>query len=210
MTLRIILADDHVMIRQCLRTHLEAEGFSVVGEAGDGAEAVRLAQALHPQIAVLDFGMPCLNGIDAAREVVKASPSTKPVLLTAFSEDQYVIAALKAGVVGYVLKSKAVQDLVQALSEVERGNLYLSPCISRAVVQEMLNKNTAPSEVLSPRERQVLQLIAEGKTTKEAAVHLGISTKTAESHRSNIIEKLDIHDTAGLVRYAIRLGLIQP
>jgi DNA-binding NarL/FixJ family response regulator len=206
---RIILADDHAMVRQCLRTHLESEGFAVVGEASDGAEAVRLAETLHPQVAVLDFGMPILNGIDAAREIVRVSPSTRPVLLTAYCEDQYVIAALKAGVVGYVLKSKAVQDLVSALREVERGNLYLSPSISRAVVQEMLNKNTNPADVLSPRERQLLQLIAEGRTTKEAAVQLGISTKTAESHRSNIIGKLNIHETAGLVRYALRIGLIQ-
>ena len=209
MATRMILADDHTMVRQCLKTHLEKEGFVVLGEASDGAEAVKLAESCHPQVAILDFSMPVLNGIDAAREIIRVSPSTKPVLLTAYCEDQYVIAAMRAGVVAYVLKSKAVQDLVSALWEVERGNLYLSPSISRAVVQEMLNKNSNPSEVLSPRERQLLQLIAEGKTTKEAAVLLGISTKTAESHRSNIIEKLNIHETAGLVRYALRIGLIQ-
>src|SRR5947209_11497816 len=142
MALRIILADDRVMIRQCLKMHLQAEGFSVLGEADDGDEAVDLAEALHPQVAILDFGMPRLNGIDAAREIVKRSPSTKPILLTAYNEDHYVVAALRVGVVGYVLKSKAVQELAVALSEVERGNLYLSPSISRAVVQEMLNKNT--------------------------------------------------------------------
>ncbi len=210
MAVSVILADDHVMVRQCLRAHLESQGVTVLGEASDGVEAVKLAGAVRPQIAVLDFGMPSLNGIDAAREIVKCSPGTKPVLLTAYSEDQYVITALRAGVVGYVLKSKAIQDLVLALSEVERGNLYLSPSISRAVVREMLNKDALPSEILSPRERQVLQLIAEGNTSKEAAVRLGISTRTAESHRSSIIEKLNIHETAGLVRYAIRLGLIQP
>ena len=209
MALRIILADDHVMIRQCLKTHLTSAGFLVVGEAGDGLEAVKLAQSLHPQIAVLDFSMPSLNGIDAAREILRCSPSTKPVLLTAYTEDQYVITALRAGVLGYVLKSKAVEDLVGALSEVARGNVYLSPGISRAVVQEMLNKNTSPADVLSARERQVLQMVAEGNTTKEVASSLGISIKTAESHRSHIIEKLDIHDTAGLVRYAIRAGLVQ-
>jgi DNA-binding NarL/FixJ family response regulator len=209
MAMRIVLADDHLMIRQCLKQHLESEGFVIVGEAGDGAEAVKLVETLHPRVAVLDFSMPTLNGIDASREIARRSPSTKAILLTAYCEDQYVIAALRAGVVGYVLKSKAVQDLVSALWEVDRGNLYLSPSISRAVVQEMLNKNASPSDVLSPRERQILQLIAEGKTTKEAAFQLGISTKTAESHRSNIIEKLNIHETAGLVRYALRIGLIQ-
>ena len=209
MALRIILADDHVMIRQCLKKHLQSEGFAVLGEAGDGDEAVELVLALHPQIAVLDYCMPRLNGIDAAREIVRRSPSTKTILLTAYGEDHYVVAALRVGVVGYVLKSKAIHELAAALGEVEKGNLYLSPSISRAVVQEMLNKNTTPAEILSPRERQVLQLIAEGKTTKEVGVHLNISTKTAESHRSNIIEKLNNQQTPGLVRYAIRHGLVQ-
>jgi two-component system, NarL family, response regulator NreC len=208
MAMRIVLADDHVMVRECLAMFLKTEGFDVVGMAGDGIEALKQVEALHPQVALLDFAMPGLNGIDAAREVLN-HPGTKPVLLTAYSEDQYVIEALKAGVVGYVLKSKAVQHLVQALQEVEKGNVYLSPGISRAVVHEMLNKNK-PFEVLSPRERQLLQLIAEGKTTKEAAHELGISTRTADSHRSNIMEKLDIHETASLVRYAIRRGIIQP
>jgi DNA-binding NarL/FixJ family response regulator len=210
MAVRIILADDHVMMRQCLRPHLEREGFTVVGEAGDGAEAVRLVQTLHPQIAVLDLSMPILNGIDAAREIVKISPATKTILLTQYCEDQYVIEALRAGVVGYVLKAKALHDLLAAMSEVARGNLYLSPSISRAVVHEMLKDEPTPTDVLSPRERQILQLIAEGRTSKEAAAHLGISVKTAECHRSNIMMKLDIHETAGLVRHAIRIGIIQP
>src|ERR1700760_1406262 len=114
------------MIRQCLRMHLTNAGFSVVGEASDGLEAVRLAQQVHPQIAILDFGMPSLNGIDAAREILKCSPSTKPILLTAYTEDQYVISALRAGILGYVLKSKAIEDLMVALTEVEQGNVYLS------------------------------------------------------------------------------------
>ena len=209
MALSLILADDHVMVRHCLKMHLQSEGFAVLGEADDGHEAIELAAALHPQIAILDFAMPRLNGIDAAREIVRRSPHTKSMLLTAHSEDHYVVAALRAGIVGYVLKSKAINELATALREVERGNLYLSPSISRAVVEHMLNKETHPAEILSPRERQVLQLIAEGKTTKEVAVQLGISVKTAESHRKNILEKLDIHQTAGLVRYAIRVGLIQ-
>ena len=209
MALRILLADDHALVRDCLKVYLEGAGFTVVGEACDGAEAVRLVNSLHPQVALLDFVMPALNGIDAAREISNTSPSTKVVLLTGFSEDRYVIEALRAGVSGYVLKTKAAYDLVQAIQEVDRGNVYLSPGISRAVVHEMLHKTGGESDVLSPRERQVLQLIAEGKTSKEVAVQLGISLKTAVSHRTNIMEKLDLHETAALVRYAIRRGLIQ-
>lgn len=210
MALRILLADDHAVVRDCLKVYLEKAGFTVVGEAGDGAEAVRQAQALHPQVALLDISMPNLNGIDAAREVMRHSPRTKTILLTAYSDDKFVIGAMRAGVAGYVLKSKAAYDLVQAIREVDQGNVFLSPGISRAIVHQMLNKDSVPSDVLTLRERQVLQLIAEGKTTKEIAADLGISTKTAESHRTNIIEKLDIHDVAGLVRYAMRDGLIQP
>ncbi len=210
MAVRIVLADDHAMVRECLKTYLESSGFSVVGEACDGADAVRQTSTLHPQIAVFDLAMPELNGIDAAREVSRLSPQTKTILLTAYSEDRYVMEALRAGVVGYVLKSKAASDLVQAIHEVEDGHFYLSPGISRAVVQQMLNNPPGADPVLSRRERQVLKLIADGKTTKEIAKELGISTKTGETHRTNLMEKLDIHDVAGLVRYAIRQGLVQP
>ncbi len=210
MSLHILLADDHLIVRQGLKVLLEREGFNVVGEASDGREAVRLAQELSPDIALLDLTMPLLNGIDAGRAMLQASPKTKIVLLTMHTEDHYVLEALRAGIKGYILKTKAAEELVEAIQEVSRGKLYLTPGVSEAVVQAYLAKTELPPEPLSPREREVLQLVAEGKTTKEVAVVLGISVKTAESHRTRIMEKLDIHETASLVRYAIRRGLVQP
>jgi two-component system, NarL family, response regulator NreC len=207
--LHILLADDHLIVRQGLKVLLEREGFTVVGEASDGREAVRLAQKLCPDIALLDFTMPLLNGIDAGRIILQTSPKTKIVLLTMHAENHHVLEALRVGFKGYVLKTKAVEELVQAIQEVSRGKLYLTPGVSEVVVQAYLAQSELPPEPLSLREREVLQLIAEGKTTKEAAVVLGISTKTAESHRARIMAKLNIHETASLVRYAIRRGLIQ-
>jgi len=161
-------------------------------------------------VAVLDLAMPLLNGLDTAREILRISPRTRTILLTMHPEDHYIFEALRAGIEGYVLKTQAAEDLVRAIREVFRGMIYLSPGVSRAVVQAYLAKTDLPPDPLAPRERQVLQLVAEGKTTKEIAVLLGISVKTAESYRSRIMQKLDIHETAGLVRYAIRRGLIQP
>lgn len=209
MALRIILADDHVIVRQGLKALLEREGFDVVAEASDGLETVRLARDLQPDVAVLDIGMPQLNGLDAAREVLQGSPRTKVILLTMHAEDHYVLEALRAGVTGYVLKTKAAGDLAQAIREVAGGAIYLSPGVSRAVVQAYRAKTDLPPDPLTPRERQVLQLIAEGKRTKEIATLLGVSVKTAESHRTRLMEKLNIHETASLVRYALQRGLIQ-
>lgn len=210
MSMRILLADDHLIVRQGLKSLLEKEGFQVVAEASDGQEAIQMAQQHHPDVAVLDLAMPLLNGIDAAKEILHSNPRTKAILLTMHSEDHYILDALKAGISGYLLKTKAAEDLVQAIKEVNRGMIYLSPGVSRTVVQAYLGKTELSPEPLTPRERQVLQLIAEGKTTKECAALLGVSVKTAETHRTRIMEKLDIHETAGLVRYAIRRGLIQP
>lgn len=210
MPIQILLADDHLIVRQGIKALLEQEGFEVVGEASDGREAVRLAQTLRPDVAVLDFTMPVLNGLDAARRIVEVSPRTKTILLTVHSEDHYVLEAVQTGITGYVLKTQAAPDLIQAIQEVSRGAIYLSPGISRAIVQAYLAKTSLPTDPLTPREREVLQLIAEGKTTKEIAQLLGVSVKTAESHRTRIMAKLEIHETAGLVRYAIRQGLIQP
>lgn len=207
---RVLLADDHAILRDGLRAILKEEGFKVVGEASDGQEAIRLGQKLEPDLAVLDISMPLLNGIDAAREILKASPKTKIVLLTMYTEDRYVLESLRAGITGYVLKSKAASSLVQALEAVAKGEVYLSPGVSRAVVEAYLAKDDTPADPLSTREREVLQLIAEGKNVKEIGSVLGISTKTAESHRTNIMQKLHIHDLAGLVRYAIRQGLVRP
>jgi two-component system, NarL family, response regulator NreC len=207
---RILLADDHVIVRQGFRALLEREGLEVVAEAADGHEAVRLAVDLRPDVAVLDFAMPLLNGLDAAREIRRRSPGTRLILLTVHTEDHYVLEALQAGVHGYVVKTQAAADLVQAIREIRGNAMYLSPTISRAVVEASFDKANPPGDMLSSRERQVLQLVAEGKTTKEIAAVLGISIKTADSHRARIMRKLDIHDTAGLVRFAIRRGLIHP
>jgi len=205
---RVLLADDHVIVRQGFRALLEREGLEVVAEAANGHEAVRLAGELLPDVAVLDFAMPLLNGLDAAKEIRRCSPRTRTILLTVHSEDHYVLEALQAGVHGYVVKTQAAADLVQAIREIRGNAIYLSPTISRAVVEAYFDKATPPGDVLSSRERQVLQLVAEGKTTKEIAGVLGVSIKTADSHRARIMRKLDIHDTAGLVRFAIRRGLI--
>jgi two-component system response regulator NreC len=178
-------------------------------EASNGQEAVRIAESMHPDVAVLDVSMAVLNGIDAAKEIQKVSPQTKTIFLTVHDEDPYLLDALRVGAKGYVVKTHAAENLVQAIREASRGGVYLSPEVSRAVVQAYQNKTELSSEPLSPRERQVLQLIAEGKTTKEVAGVLNISVKTAETHRTRIMEKLDIHETAGLVRYAIRRGLVQ-
>ncbi|MBZ5724604.1 MAG: response regulator transcription factor [Acidobacteriia bacterium] len=209
MSVRVILADDHAMLRDALKVLLEKHGMTVVGEAENGAQAVQLARTARPHVIVMDLSMPIMNGIEAASEIQKEL-SIPTILLTMHSDEQHVLRAFRAGVVGYVLKSKAASDLVQAIQEVIRGNVYLSPGISGTVVREMLNKDAKQEEALTLRERQVLQLIAEGKTTKEVAQLLGVSVRTGESHRARIMEKLEIHETAGLVRYAIRQGLIEP
>ena len=209
MPIRVVLADNHALVRQGLKALLELEGFQVVGEASDGKELLRLVANVRPEIAILDISMPILNGIDAARELQKSSP-TKTILLTRHDEDQYVTEALRAGVKGYVLKNQAATDLVHAIREVCRGGIYLSPSISGTIVGAFLSKTDLPADPLTSRERQVLQLVGEGKSTKEVATLLGVSIKTAESHRTRLMQKLDIHETASLVRYAIRRGLVQP
>ena len=208
--IQILLADDHSIVRQGLKALLERVGFKVVGEASDGRQAIRLAQDLHPDVAVLDLAMPSVNGLEAAREILKVSPRTRTILLTMSTEDHHVLEALRAGVRGYIVKTQAVEELVEAIREVSRGLTHLSPDASKAVVQAYLAKTDLPPDPLAPRERQVLQLVAEGKRTKEIAELLGVSFKTAESYRTRLMEKLQIHQTAGLVRYAIRRGMIEP
>jgi len=206
--LRILLADDHVIVREALRALLEREGFSVVAEASDGQEAVRLAQEVQPCLAILDLSMPVLNGFDACREILRVSPQTNVIVLSVHTEEPYVLEALRAGVRGYAIKCRSAAGLITAIREVLEGDIYLSPGIAKTVVQAYLAEK-GYKDCLSTRERQVVQLIAEGMATKEVAALLGISVKTAESHRNRIMQKLDIHDTAGMVRYAVRRGLTE-
>jgi len=206
--MRVLLVEDHQIVRQGLRGLLEKAGHEVVGEASDGHEGLRLARTLSPDIAVLDLSMPRLNGLDAAREIRRVAPQVKTILLTMYTDKGYVLQAMKAGAKGYVLKTEAAEDLIRAIREISRGEVYLSPSVAASVVEAYLDESDVPADPLTPRERQILQLIAEGNTTKEIAQQLNISFKTAESHRNHIMKKLDLHDVAGLVRYAIQRGLV--
>jgi two-component system, NarL family, response regulator NreC len=210
MALRILLADDHCIVRQGLRALLERSGFEVVGEAGDGQEAVTLAESLNPDVVVLDLIMPVLNGLDAGRQILQRKPAPAVMLLTMHTEEHHVAAALRAGFRAYLLKTQAAEDLVRAIRDVVRGQIFLSSAVSRVVVEGYVSGAPAPTEALAPRERQVLQLVAEGNTSKEIASQLGLSVKTIDSYRARVMEKLDVHETAGLVRYAIRHGVIEP
>ena len=209
MPLRVLLADDHQVVRQGVRAVLEREGFQVVGEASDGREAVRLAHANDPDLAVLDLSMPGLNGLDAGRQIIHDRGRTGVVLLTMHAEEYQILAALRAGIRGYVVKTQAGAELVHALREVAAGGTFLSPDVCGIMVGAYLAGNQVAADPLTAREREVLQLVAEGKTTKEVASVLSLTVKTAESYRGRLMEKLEIHGTAGLVRYAIRRGLIQ-
>jgi len=210
MSLRILLADDHCIVRQGLRALLERAGFDVVGEAADGLEAVRLAESLTPDAAVLDLIMPTLNGLDAGRQILVRQPTMPILLLTMHTEEAHVAAALRAGIRGYLLKTQAADDLARAIRDVVRGHLFLSAAVARVVVDGYVAGTPPAQEVLAPRERQVLQLVAEGHTSKAIAAKLGLSVKTVESYRARVMEKVGVHETAGLVRYAIRNGVIVP
>lgn len=209
MSLRVLLADDHRVVREGFRVVLEREGFLVVGEAGDGHEAIQLVEAHKPDVAVLDLSMPRLNGLDAGRQIVQQSDRrVGVVLLTMHKEEHQIVAALRAGIRGYIVKTQGAHELARAIREVASGGIYLSPTVCGVVVGAYLSGTEAATDPLTPREREVLQLVAEGKTTKQVATILGLTTKTAESYRARLMEKLDIHETATLVRYAIRQGVI--
>jgi DNA-binding NarL/FixJ family response regulator len=207
--MRVLLADDHRIVREGLRALLEKAGHEVVGEAGDGHEACKLARTLKADIAVLDLSMPLLNGMDAAREIRSLAPKLKTIMLSMYPDKRYVLQALKVGAKGYVLKSQAADDLLRAIREVARGEVYLSPEVAESVVDAYVNKTDVAADPLTPRERQVMQLIAEGSTTKGVANTLNISFKTAESHRNHIMKKLGIHDDVALMRHAIQEGMVQ-
>ena len=210
MSVTVVLGDDHPLVRQGVRRLLEGREFEILGEGSDGLEVIELAQRLRPDIVLLDLSMPTLNGIGAVRELSRVVPAAKVIILTMHTEEHYILEALRAGVKGCVSKTQAPEHLLQAIREVCRGGVYLSPSVSGVVVQGYLANTEAPYDPLTDRERQVMQLIAEGKTTKEVAVILGVSVKTAESHRSSLMSKLDIHSTAEVVRYAIRRGMVAP
>jgi DNA-binding NarL/FixJ family response regulator len=205
----VVLADDHALVRDGLRAVLAREpDIQVVGEAADGRDALRMVETARPDVAVLDLSMPLLNGLDVARQLVR-DRGPRTILMTVHDEDRYVLQAVRAGVRGYVLKKQAAADLVRAIREVAGGRVYLSPGVGAAVAEALRTGGPGPDERLTPREREVLQLVAEGKTTKEIAGILNVSVKTADAHRTRLMQKLDIHDIAGLTRCAIRLGLVQ-
>lgn len=209
---RVLIADDHLLVRAGIRALIESiDGVTVVGEANDGREAVELTATLRPDIALIDVTMPGLNGLDAAARLREQSPSTRVIILSMHANESYVREALKSGAVGYLLKSATAGELQSALQTVARGEIYLSPAVSKHVVKgfvESTAQTASPLDVLTSRQREILQLIAEGRTTKEVAFTLSISVKTVETHRAQIMERLQIHDVPGLVRFAIRTGLI--
>lgn len=209
--IRILLADDHVVIRGGLRLVLEREpGFTVVGEATDGKEAIQLVQELSPDVAVLDVAMPNLNGIEAARQI---TPTTAAVMLSMHSDESYVLRALNAGARGYLLKDSPEADLIAAVKAVHSGKAYFSPAISRVLaddyVRQLRKRGFEDSyDLLTAREREILQLLAEGKSNKELASRLNLSVYTVETHRSNLMEKLNLHNIPELILYAVRKGII--
>ena len=207
---RVLIADDHALVREGIGILIARGGFTVVAEASNGQEALAHASNHQPDMAVLDMSMPIMNGLETAQELRKVCPRIRTIVLSRHDGVDYVLAAMRAGIKGYVLKSQAATDLAHAIRQVFRGDLYLSPGVSKVVVEAFLSKADLPGDRLTMREREVLKLIGEEKTTKELAGMLNISVKTAESHRTRLMQKLDIHTTAGLVRYAIRLGLVEP
>ncbi len=215
--IKVLLADDHTLVRAGLRSLIDGfEGFCVVAETGDGREAVHLTRQLQPDIALLDISMPGLNGLDATALIARETPNTRVVILSMHTAETYVLEALRAGAVGYVVKDAAVDEMERALRAVQKGERWLSPSVSRHLLDEYLRLARgqpmvgSSMEALTPRQREILQLIAEGHSTREIADRLTISTKTVETHRAQIMDRLNIRDVAGLTRFALRAGLIDP
>ena len=212
--IRVLLADDHTLVRAGIRGLLAGlSGVEVAGEAGDGQEALRLAESLHPDVVLLDVGMPGLNGLEVAGRLVAMDADIRVVILSMHTSEEYVLRALRAGCAGYLLKASAVSELEVAVRAVANGDTYLSPAVSKRVVDDYVSRTGGaadPLEALTPRQREVLQLAAEGHSSKEIAQRLSLSVKTVEAHRAQLMERLDIHDLAGLVRFAVRVGLVRP
>jgi len=211
-SVRVVLADDHALVRAGIRSLLEGiAGIEVVGEARDGHEVIELVERLHPNLVFMDIAMPGLNGLEACARVVKSSPGTAVIILSMHSVQEYALQALRAGASGYLLKDADFAELELAIAAVSRGETYLSPAMSSHLVADFRRRvadQPNPLERLTSRHREVLQLIAEGNSTKNIAAKLRLSVKTVESHRAQLMDRLDIHDVAGLVRFAIRMGLI--
>jgi DNA-binding NarL/FixJ family response regulator len=212
--IRILIADDHALVRAGFRSLLEKlDDCEVVAEAGDGREALRLIGQLQPDVVLMDVKMPGLNGLEATARISRDHPNVCVVILSMYTNEEYVIQALRAGAVGYLLKDAAPTELQLAVRAAVRGEVYLSPLISKRVLQDyiqLVGGGGGMLDALTARQREVLQLIAEGRTMKEIALLLQISVKTAEAHRAQLMERLDIHDVTGLVRFAIRVGLVTP
>ena len=212
--LRLFLGDDHTLVRHGLRKILEERpDWEVVGEADDGRSAVRKVAALMPDVAVLDIGMPLLNGIDATRQIVRKSSGVKVLILSMHSDEAYVTRALNAGATGYLLKDSAGKDLIRAIAAVAEGQSFFSPAVSRMMLDDYVRRAAGTDaadryETLSNREREIFQLVAEGRSNKEVAELLSISAATVETHRARVLQKLDVHNTAELVLYAVRRGVI--
>ncbi|MBS1788695.1 MAG: response regulator transcription factor [Acidobacteria bacterium] len=209
----ILLADDHNIMRQGLRALLQSEPhFRLVGEASDGIEAVRLAERLKPDVLITDLMMPGLTGLEVTRQVTKILPQIRVIILSMYTNDAYVLEALKNGALGYVLKDSQASDLIQAVKEVLAGNRYLSPPLSERALELYLRKVESvpddPYELLTTREREVLQLVAEGRTSAEIANRLFISPRTAEGHRANLMRKLGLQNNADLIRFALKRGIL--
>ncbi len=217
MKLRILIADDHELVRRGLFSLLQAhEGWEICGEASDGREAVEKAKLLNPDFVILDIGMPNLNGLAATRQLVQHDPSFKIIVLTITDSDQVIREALNAGARGFLLKSDAARDLVSAIEALQRGQMFFTPRVNEMVLAGFLEKGVVAARgsppkfpALTPREREVIQLLAEGKSSKEVASLLNLSTKTAETHRSNIMRKLGFHSIRDLVLYAVKNNIIQ-
>lgn len=211
--LRVLIAEDHALVRAGMRALLQKiEGIEVVSDVGDGWEAVKSVQTDPPDLVLMDIAMPGLNGLDATSRIVKESPTTRVILLSMHANEEYFQQALEVGASGYLLKGAELAELELALKTVARGETYLAPAVAKYAIKAYREKSDGPSGPLmklSMRQREILQLIAEGQTTKDIAQRLNLSVKTVETHRSQLMERLDIHDVPGLVRFAMRVGLIQ-
>jgi len=212
----ILLADDHTIVREGFRKMLEFEDdLEVIGEAKDGRQAVAMAKELLPAVILMDIAMPLLNGLEATRQVLRAVPTAKVLMLSAHNDDAYVKNAVESGAMGFLLKQTSAHDVCRAIREIQKGNKFFTPSISKRLdrlhAQPTDRTGAVPKKAgeLTSREMEVLQLIAEGKANKETASELGIGLKTVEKHREHLMQKLDIHDTAGLTRYAIGAGIIE-